>query len=99
MSLLRTETFVPLTTVPADSGSRPLSVTVIRESEQARPFKSLEPLAAGAAGAVAAHPEKICEPRVSIQREGDRIVGLRIQCTCGQIMDLACVYDSNVKPG
>jgi hypothetical protein len=37
--------------------------------------------------------KRIGEPRVTIQRDGDRITHLRIQCPCGQIMDLACVYD------
>jgi hypothetical protein len=32
------------------------------------------------------------EPVVSLRREGDRIVGIRIQCGCGQSMDLSCVY-------
>ena len=36
---------------------------------------------------------KPCEPRVTVQRDGNRVTHLRIQCTCGQIMDLACVYD------
>jgi hypothetical protein len=37
--------------------------------------------------------KKIGEPRVTVQRDGDRVTHVRIQCTCGQIMDLACVYD------
>jgi hypothetical protein len=31
---------------------------------------------------------------VTVQREGDRVTHLRVQCTCGQIMDIACVYDA-----
>ena len=43
---------------------------------------------------VAAHGEKkICKPRVSVQRDGSRVTHLRIQCTCGQTLDLACLYD------
>ncbi len=41
---------------------------------------------------------RICEPRISLQREGDRVNGIRIQCTCGQVIDLACVYESPTKP-
>jgi hypothetical protein len=37
--------------------------------------------------------KKSCEPRVTVQRDGNRVTHLRIQCTCGQVMDLACVYD------
>jgi hypothetical protein len=38
--------------------------------------------------------KKLGEPRVTVQRDGDRVTHLRIQCTCGQIMELACVYDT-----
>ncbi len=37
--------------------------------------------------------KRIGEPRVTIQRDGDRLTHLRIQCPCGQIMDRARVYD------
>jgi len=37
--------------------------------------------------------KKIGEPRVTLQRDGDRVTHIRIQCTCGLIMDLACIYD------
>lgn len=37
--------------------------------------------------------KKIAEPRVTVQRDGDRVTHLRVQCTCGQIMDLACIYE------
>ena len=37
--------------------------------------------------------KKSCDPRVTVQRDGNRVTHLRIQCTCGQVMDLACVYD------
>ncbi len=33
-----------------------------------------------------------CEPRVLLQRDGERVSGIRIQCACGQIIELACVY-------
>ncbi len=36
----------------------------------------------------------MCEPRVTVQRDANRVTHLRIQCTCGQIMDLACLYDN-----
>jgi hypothetical protein len=43
--------------------------------------------------------KKLGEPRVTVQREGDRVTHLRIQCTCGQIMELACVYDAPPSGG
>lgn len=86
-----TESFVPLTAAPAPPERREFNVRVIAGAEKApASFHSLE----------APRPErpkssenKICEPRVTVQRDADRVTHLRIQCTCGQIMDLACVYD------
>jgi hypothetical protein len=34
---------------------------------------------------------------LSMQRDGDRITNIRIQCSCGQVMELACVYDPAAK--
>lgn len=32
------------------------------------------------------------DPEVTLQREGDRVTGIRITCRCGEVIDLACVY-------
>jgi hypothetical protein len=32
------------------------------------------------------------KPGVVLQREGDRVTGIRIECTCGQVIELACSY-------
>jgi len=32
------------------------------------------------------------EPRVTLQREGDRITGITIHCMCGQVLNLSCSY-------
>ena len=31
-------------------------------------------------------------PTVTLQREGDRITGIRVECSCGQVIELACSY-------
>jgi hypothetical protein len=36
--------------------------------------------------------KKNYEPRVLLQRDGERITNIRVQCSCGQVMDLACDY-------
>jgi len=92
MPLLQTEKFVPLTTAaPAPGDPQEFRVTVVSGTDPARAFKTLEPVAAPADSGP--RPGKVCEPRVSIQRDGDRITHLRIQCTCGQVMNLACLYE------
>ncbi len=91
MTLLRTESFVPLTAAPASAERREFRVAVInRDTKEEKQFHSLEPLRPAAAPAA---EKKICEPRVSVQRDGSRVTHLRVQCTCGQVLDLACVYD------
>ncbi|HKX62137.1 MAG TPA: hypothetical protein VJS65_09840 [Verrucomicrobiae bacterium] len=31
-------------------------------------------------------------PLVTLQREGDRVTGIRIECHCGQVIELVCGY-------
>ncbi len=101
MTLLRTDSFVPLTTLPASGENREFHVTVIPKTAQSRPVQSLPsstvPAPAAPGGELVAG--RICEPRVSLQCDGDRITNIRIQCSCGQVVDLACVYESTPKPG
>ena len=40
-----------------------------------------------------AHPPKASiTPTVTLQREGDRISLIRVECSCGQVIELACAY-------
>lgn len=32
------------------------------------------------------------QPKVTAEKEGDRITKIRIQCTCGQVIELDCQY-------
>jgi len=91
----RTESFVPLTDAPVSDERREFRVTVIPQSEQSQIFQSLEQLAPVPASPMSA---KNCEPRVSVQRDGDRVTGIRVQCSCGQVMDVACLYEESSKP-
>ena len=49
------------------------------------------PIAAAPRPAPAPHPAH-GEPRIQVQREGDKIIGIQIQCGCGQVIDLECKY-------
>lgn len=31
------------------------------------------------------------EPQVTVERDGDRITRIRVQCSCGEIVELNCV--------
>ncbi len=92
MTLLRTESFVPLTAAPAPPGRREFQVAVIRPEAATENFHTLEPLRPDAPP-IANNGKKICEPRVTVQRDNGRVTQLRIHCTCGQVLDLACSYD------
>ena len=84
----RTDSFVPLTTAPASVEQREFRVTVTNSSgKKPDTFQTLDTPAPNNS------PKKNCEPRVTVQREGDRVTHLRVQCSCGQVLDLACVYD------
>jgi hypothetical protein len=93
MTLQKTESFVPLTATATTAEKRDFQVTVIPRTEPARSFQTLGQVASAAAEANAAAGGKTCEPRLTVQRDGDRIANIRVQCSCGQIIELACVYD------
>lgn len=35
---------------------------------------------------------KVREPVVTLTKDGDKVTGIRIECGCGQVIDLACTY-------
>ncbi|HEY9173215.1 MAG TPA: hypothetical protein VI136_13100 [Verrucomicrobiae bacterium] len=93
-----TEPFVPLTATPLPDGRQPdLRVTVLKPEAGHPPFQPL--VIAGesrtpAPGFTPRPAAAVCEPRVTVEREGDFVSAIRIQCTCGQTLELACVYES-----
>jgi hypothetical protein len=97
MTLLRTEPFVPLTAASPSGENREFRVTVIPQNGAAQPFQTLEQVVSGAVEHGSLNGKKNCEPRLSLQRDGERVTNIRIQCSCGQMMDLACVYDEPPK--
>ena len=79
------EPFVPMSkSAAAISNQADFRVTLVGEAENSRPF---QPLGHGKTGSP-------CEPRVTMQRDGERISAIRIQCSCGQVIELACVYEN-----
>lgn len=96
MTQHQTETFVPLTAAPAPSARREFNVSVIRANDSPKAFAGLETTRPVAPAPVTTpHADKKgCEPKVTVQRDNGRITSLRIQCTCGQTIELACSYDA-----
>ena len=94
----RNESFVPLAPAsPRPPGERrEFRATVISQSSQVQSFQSVAATAGvvpAVAASVATHAGN-CEPQVSLQRDGNRVTGIHIQCSCGQVIDLSCVYDA-----
>jgi hypothetical protein len=93
MTNIREVSFVPLTPTGAPAAGRPDShVKVLSPTEGAPAFQALGRSQTSAAQTTG------CEPRVTLQRDEDRISAIRIQCTCGQTIELTCVYDPATAP-
>jgi hypothetical protein len=91
MTTTRTDEFTPLVAAAPSDDSREFQITVIPQSGREQPFQSLGKKPA------AASSNKNCEPQLTVQRDGNRISNIRIQCNCGQTLDIACVYEEPAK--
>jgi len=81
------DTFVPL--VSATPGSREATFA----SLNLKTFP--KPSAQGAPTASAAAPdarEACAKPVITLQRNGEIVSGIRIECGCGEVIELNCVY-------
>ncbi len=79
-----TDSFVPL--VPVKSKSTEPGFSALPSNGPAAKSAATVPRGPGAA------PDACAKPIVTLQREGDVVTGIRIQCGCGQVVDLTCVY-------
>lgn len=93
------ETFIPLFAKTVN-GAEP-SVEFSRLKVKASPAPSAVPALAGTSSSAtvatqAAAPAVACNshgtPVVSLQKDGDKITGIRIECSCGQVINLECGY-------
>ena len=98
MTLQKTESFLPLTSATPANTNREFRITVVPQTDSAPPFKNLGQASTTAADGGPGHTNKNCEPRLSLEHDGGRISNIRILCSCGQVMELACVYDESVRP-
>jgi hypothetical protein len=81
------DSFVPLTTAAQPVRDRKdFRVIVLKDAKNIEAFHALGRPVAGVPGTPA------CEPKVTLQREGDRVSAIHIVCSCGQTIDLACDY-------
>ena len=53
-------------------------------------FRAFEPFQVAAPAH--SHGQGAGQPVVTLQREGERVTGIRVECACGQVIELACSY-------
>lgn len=94
MNSSSSDSFVPL--CPKTSGTRERAdfrVTVLRDDQLPQGFQPIvKPVAAPShplTSAAAAHTH---DPQIALEREGDRVTGVRIHCTCGRVIELGFSY-------
>jgi hypothetical protein len=57
---------------------------------QAETKSVFEPLSSGTRSEP---PANACgRPSVTLQRQGEVVTGIRVECGCGQVIELACTY-------
>jgi hypothetical protein len=94
MTSAKSDEFVPLVAAVPPRDSREFQITVIPQNGQAQSFQSL----GKPGGAISSN--KNGEPELTLQRDGNRITHIRIQCSCGQTHDIECVYEEGANsPG
>lgn len=90
-----TDTFAPLA-VPAKARAAEgaaFRLKVIPQAEASPAFKPLQPAPAPAAVPPPRPPgHSACPPKVTLQREGDRVTHIRLECACGEVFELACEF-------
>lgn len=86
--------FIPLP-LPSNHDSSAHSdgrVTVLSGESAAHPFRPLYTKNPAPAATATGPSAVACEPQVTLQREDGRVASIRVRCSCGQVMELACVY-------
>jgi hypothetical protein len=85
------DTFVPLISMTGSvtgGGSMPVKVLSPAESKSA-----FAPLATAANTGARNTPPTVCgKPKLTLQRQGDVVSLIRIECGCGQVIELKCGY-------
>jgi len=83
-----TDTFTPLVTTPVSAGeTAKFTLKLLPEAEAKAVFEPLPE-----AGRPE-QPAKTCTPpSITLQRQGEVVSGIRVECGCGQVIELACVF-------
>lgn len=82
------EPFIPFvpTRAPSARPAEGATLKVLPEAPSPPDFKSFDQAGLAPDRAAGGAPQ----PKVTLQRTGDKVTGIRIECLCGQIIELAC---------
>ena len=80
--------FAPAASASADATFAAFPLKVLSQASAKPAFEPQKPLIS----VPASNPEACAQPKVSLQRNGDVIIGIRIECSCGEVVNLSCVY-------
>jgi hypothetical protein len=83
--------FVPLSLARADLPSVPAGPG-FKPAPEATARAAFHPLAQASepSAPAAAHPPG--EPKIALERDGERVTRILIECTCGRTLELDCSY-------
>jgi hypothetical protein len=81
------DTFVPLTAATETAAGGTLQMKVLSQAETKPAFTPLIATGIGTSSSPACGP-----PVLTLQRQGDLVSGIRVECGCGQVIELKCVY-------
>lgn len=86
------DAFLPFDPVHGPTTTSPGSIVNLKVVPKAEAGPAFAPLTIP--GAAHAHTGIAAQgkPVVTLQRDGERVTGIRIECVCGQIIELACSY-------
>lgn len=86
--------FGPGTLANAKSAGGSLNhLKVVPKDDAGSSFSAFQP----AVGAAATHAHSAAAsgnapPTITLQKDGDKITGIRVECACGQVIELECSY-------
>jgi hypothetical protein len=85
------DVFTPLTPATLVSGGAPSAISSAG-SFKPLPAPASASAAAAATSANAAPGNCAAKPTVTLQRKGNVVTSIRVQCACGQVLDINCQY-------
>jgi hypothetical protein len=80
----------PLSSSSKDTAFSSLSLKVLSKGAGRPAFDTLPAVSLDMNAARS--PEACKKPTVTLQRKGDAVSGIRIQCGCGEVIELTCLH-------